>query len=120
MEYKIAGAFSLIGALALLGSWGIFLFSAHPESANSVQLAIKYATYALTPSESGTWLFIFTLVSAFTCLTTSFILFFCQKKKLAMYVSLLHSVLGVFVYTWTLVLVIALPLVYFKKVGNHA
>lgn len=120
MEYKTAAALSLISSIAFIWSWGVTLCAAHPESANLVQLALEYAVDALTPSESETWLFVFTFISAFTCLVTSCILCFCEKKRLAMYLSLVHSLLALFVYTWTFVLVIALPLFYFKKVRNHA
>ena len=120
MDSKIAGTLNLLGAAALIAIWWVFLFAARPDCLNSIQLAMSSAKYALTPSESGSWLFVFTLVSIIICVVTSLILFFGQHKTIAMYLIATHAVLAMFIYTWSLVLAIALPLIYFGKVQKNA
>ncbi|KZY66790.1 MULTISPECIES: hypothetical protein [unclassified Oleiphilus] len=120
MGSKIAGTLSLLGAVALIAIWWVFLFSARPDCLDSVQLAISSAKYALSPSESGSWLFIFTLVSIFACILTGLILLFGKQKNLAMYLIAIHAVAAAFIYTWSLVVAIALPLIYLGKVQKNA
>ncbi|MCL6417732.1 hypothetical protein MIB92_18880 [Aestuariirhabdus sp. Z084] len=120
MDSKIAGTLSLLGAATLIVIWWVFLFAARPDCLDSIQLALDSAKYALSPNESGSWLFIFTLASITTCIITSLILFFGKQKRIAMYLIATHSVIAVFTYTWSLVLVIALPLIYFGKVQKNA
>ena len=120
MESKIAGTLGLLGTIALISIWWVFLFSARPDCLDSIQLAIKSVKYALSPSESGSWLFVFTLGSIFTCVSSSLILFFGKQKSIGMYLIAAHSVVAVFIYTWSLVLAIALPLIYFGKVLKNA
>ncbi|WP_049721737.1 hypothetical protein [Gilvimarinus polysaccharolyticus] len=119
MDSKIAGTLSLLSAAALIAIWWVFLFSARPDCLDSIPLAIDSAKYALSPTESGSWLFVFTLGSIVTCIVTSLALLFGKKKRIAMYVIATHSVMALFIYTWSLVLVIALPLVYFAKVYKN-
>ena len=118
MDNKIAGILSLLGAVALGVIWWVFLFSARPDCLDSIELAINSARYALSPSESGTWLFVYTLVSIVICITTSLILLYGQQKKFAMYLIASHALAALFVYTWSLILAIALPLIYIGKVNN--
>ncbi|BBM00225.1 hypothetical protein [Microbulbifer sp. GL-2] len=119
MDSKIAGAIGLLAPATLVGMWVIYLFSVRPDCADSIQLAMDSAKYALTPSESGTWLFIYTLTSITVGLVTSFILFFSANKQVAMYITAAHSIAALFLYTWSLVLVIALPLFFFDKVRKN-
>tara|TARA_Y100000296_G_C5103764_1_gene221414 strand:+ start:395 stop:754 length:360 start_codon:yes stop_codon:yes gene_type:complete len=118
MDSKIAGTLSLLGAVVLIAIWWIFLFSARPDCLDSFQLAIDSAKYALSPNESGSWLFVSTLVSIVICISASLILFFGRQKGVAMYLIAAHAVVALFIYTWSLVVVIALPLSYFGKVKN--
>jgi ABC-type Na+ efflux pump permease subunit len=120
MDSKIAGTLSFLGALALIAIWLVFLFAARPDCLDSFQLAIASAKYALSPSESGSWLFVFTLASIFTCFAAGLILFFGKQKNIAMYLIATHAVVAMFIYTWSLVLAIALPLIYFGKVHKNA
>jgi uncharacterized membrane protein len=91
MNSKIAGIISLLGAVTLIAVWWVFLFAARPDCLDSLQLAIDSAKYALSPKESGSWLFVFTLVSIAICITASLILFFGKQKKLQCIFSLLIS-----------------------------
>ena len=68
MDSKIAGTVSLLGPAALLGIWFTYLFAALPDCADPIQLALASMKYALSPDESGTWLFIYTLISIAICL----------------------------------------------------
>ena len=120
MNSKIAGTLSLFGAAALVIMWWVFLFSARPDCFDSIQLAVSSAIYALSPSESGSWLFIFILLSIFTCLETGLILLFSKHKNIAMYLAAAHAAVSLFVYTWSLVIAIALPLLYFGRVQKNA
>ena len=120
MENKIAGTLSLLGAVALTSMWAVFLFAARPECADSIELAISAAKYALSPSEAETWLFVYTLGSIFLCLTSSAMLFANRGSQKAMYIVAGHSIAALFVYTWSLILAIALPLIYFGKVRKNA
>ncbi len=120
MNTKISGTLSLLGAAALIAIWWVFLFSARPDCLDSIQQAISSAKYALSPSESESWLFIFILLSIATCIETSLILLFGKHKNIAMYLIAAHTVVALFIYTWPLVLVISLPLIYFLKVQKSA
>ena len=120
MDSKIAGTLSLLGAIALIVIWWVFLFSARPDCLDSIQFAISSAKYALSPSESGTWLFVFTLASILTCTVTGLILYFGEQNRTAMYLIAIHAVIAIFVYTWSLVVAIALPLIYFGKLYKNA
>ncbi len=120
MENKIAGALTLFGAIILICIWWVFLFAARPECAESIDLAISSAKYALTPSESGTWLFVYTIISIAICLICSAILFTGRVARGVMYIIAGHALASLFIYTWSLVVAIALPLIYFGKVGENA
>ncbi|MGH1374126.1 MAG: hypothetical protein ACRBBW_18945 [Cellvibrionaceae bacterium] len=120
MDSTIAGTLSLLGAAVLIAIWWVFLFAARPDCLDSLQLALDSAQYALSPSESGSWLFILTLMSIVTCIATSLILYFGKRKRIAMYLIATHSLIAIFIHTWSLVLAIALPFIYFGKVQENA
>lgn len=115
MDSKTPGTLSLLGAVSLIGIWWVFLLTARPDCLDSVQLAMASAKYALSPNESGSWLFVFTLASIIICIASSLILFIGKNKNIAIYLIGTHTIAAAFLYTWSLVLVIALPLVCFLK-----
>ncbi|WP_062268527.1 hypothetical protein [Endozoicomonas arenosclerae] len=116
MDSKIAGTLSLLGAAALLGIWWIFLFSARPECFNSYELAYEAVKYVLSPAEPNRWLFLSTLLSILISFTTGLLLIAGKQKNRAMLLVLTHTIAAIFIYTWSLVVAIALPLLFFNKV----
>ncbi|WP_390592441.1 hypothetical protein [Simiduia litorea] len=118
MDSKIAGVLSLLGATALIAFWWVYLFAARPDCLDSFQSAIDSVKYALSPVEAGSWIFVATLVSIVLCLTASLIQFFGKQKRFAMYLVAAHTVAAIFIYTWSVVLLIAAPLYYFVKFKN--
>lgn len=120
MENKIAGTLGLFGAMALVSMWCVFLFAARPDCADSIALAISAARYALSPSDAETWFFIYAIGSIFLCLLCSAMLFANRASEKIMYIIAGHSIAALFIYAWSLVLVIALPLLCLGKVGKNA
>ena len=120
MDSKIAGILSLLGAAALLAIWWVFLFAARPDCFDSLELVVSSAKFVLSPSEPGSWLFWSTLVSIVTCIATALLLFFGKQKVSAMYFIAMHAAVAFFIYTWSLFVAIALPLIYFNKVRKNA
>lgn len=118
MDSKIAGVASLLAPSALIAMWSIHLTSARPGSFDSLKFAISTAKYALSPSESGTWFFIITLISISLCLASSAILFFGKNKLNAMYLIGVHSFAALFIYSWALAFAIALPLIFYAKMSK--
>jgi len=111
---------SLGGALILVAIWFVFLFGSQPECFNSFEIAIHSISYALSPSESGTRFFIYVLSSIVMCIMCAVLLLTTKKAKLAMWLVIIHSIAAMFIYTWSLVVAIAMPLVYFNKVVKNA
>jgi len=122
MEIKIAGSLSILSAIVLLGIWFVMLFAAQPSGISPFEAAIQQAAYSLSPNKSGTWFFVFSLVSIAACLCTAALLFFTRHVKAAIAIIAIHCLAGFFIYNFVLVLAIALPLPFLlsKKVFANA
>ena len=120
MDRRIAASLSVGGAVAFVSMWCILLFAARPDCADSYALAVEAVRYALSPAESGTWLFVYTLVSIAICIITSLVLITAQSGAKGMWLAAGHSLLGAFVYSWSIVLLLALPLLFWGRLGKGA
>ncbi len=118
METKIAGILSIFAALVFLTIWLVLMFVAQPEFLSTYETSKKTIIYALT--ESNSKFFIFSLISISLCLIYTVILFKKKYAQEAMYVILAHTLVAIFVYDWPLVLIVALPLIFFNKVKANA
>lgn len=114
----MAGALSFLGVIHFLGVWGILLFVAQPETMSTYEAARDMLASALT--EDGAGYFYLTILSMVTSATCGVLLFSNKYPLQVMYVIATHTLLGLWLYDWSLALVIGLPLLYFNKARLHA
>ena len=118
MNYKIAGSLSIFGGLAFAAIWFTLLFVANPDCLTSYEAAKETFLYSVTSDDSR--LFIGTLLSLAACLICGSLLLVNKFSQQAMYVIAAHAFLAALAYDWSLVIAIALPLIYFKEVVSNA
>jgi len=118
MEFKLAGLLSYFGALSFGAFWLIMLLVAQPDCLETFEAAKKTATYLLTQSNSK--FYYMTLVSMLACAIYGTLLFTKRYPLQVMYIVMAHVVVAIFIYDWSLVLAIALPLMLFNRVKANA
>ena len=118
MNFKMAGVLCVPGVINFLGVWLILLFVAQPETMSTYEAARDILVSALT--EDGAGYFYLTILSMVTCATCGVLLFSNKYPLQVMYVIATHTLLGLWLYDWSLALVIGLPLLYFNKARLHA
>jgi hypothetical protein len=111
MNSKIAGALSIFGGLGFLGIWLILLLVANPDCLTSYEAAKETLLFTLTAENS--WFFISTLFSMLSCTICGALLLSNKFQQQIMYIIAAHTLIALFVYDWSLVFVISLPLIYF-------
>ena len=115
MSNKGAGVFSLIAGGCFIAIWWVYLFGVKPDCVSSIEAAKQAFIFAVSPSEAGSWFFIYTLVSVLICLACAAIFFSGRHTKLAFMVTLVHGVVGFFLYWWVPVLFVGMPLTFATK-----
>lgn len=113
---KVAGLCGLLSCIALIAIWRIFLGETCPDDVAADTMASL--RYVLSPETAGTYFFIYSLLSLLVCLISSGVLLFTRNPSWVMYVIMVHALLALFIYDISLVIAIALPLLYFRKVGD--
>ena len=109
-----AAALSLILVLKIFASWCILLFAARPDSANYWEDVVSTLKFFLSPSVVETWHFVFLLGSLFLSLFYS-VLFFRNIAKVAFVLVIAHVIASVYLYNWSFVVLVALPLLAVKS-----
>ena len=115
MKNKGAGFFSLIASGGFIAIWWVYLFGVKPDCLSSFEAAKQAFLFAVSPSQVGSWFFVYTLVSILVCIFCAVLFFSGRQTKIAFVLTLIHGVVGIFLYTWSLVLFIFLPLTFASK-----
>jgi predicted secreted protein len=114
MSNKGAGVFSLIAGACFIAIWWVYLFGVKPDCLSSIEAAKRALLFAISPAEAG-WLLIYTLISIIVCFLCSVLFLSENQAKVAFVLTFLHGVVGFFLYTWALVILIFLPLTFATK-----
>lgn len=118
MRFKMAGALNFLGVIHFLGVWVILLFVAQPDTMSTYEAARDMLASAITKDGAG--YFYLTILSMVTCATCGVLLFSNKYPLQAMYVIATHTLLGLWLYDWSLALIIGLPLLCFNQVRSNA
>jgi len=118
MEFKISGILSYFGAAVFIAIWLILMLVAQPDCLEIFEAAKQTVVYVLTQPDSE--FFYMSLISMLVCIVCGTLLFINKYAVQVMYVVLAHALAAIYIYDWTLVLVVALPLTLFSKVKASA
>ncbi|MCP3849495.1 MAG: hypothetical protein GY694_04545 [Gammaproteobacteria bacterium] len=118
MEFKIAGILSYFGALSFMAIWLILMLVAQPDCLETFEAAKQTAIYVLTQPDAD--FFYMSLFSMLVCFICGTLLFIKKYPLQVMYVVIVHAIAAIFIYDWSLVLGIALPLLAFSRVKKNA
>lgn len=113
MEKNIAGILSLTGLLVMIGIWYIFIFATDTEGLSKSELFIG----SFSGADSS--FFIGSIVSSALCVVSAS-LFFYGKVKIGVVIVATHALGAVFLYSWVLIAVICLPLLFAPTVWKSA
>ncbi len=108
--YRVAAFLALVGGLAFVGVWLLYLYRAMAGQAAPVEAASGALAAAFDPGSPGLAFIVATLLSIVGCCVAAALLWWC-KPRLGLGVTLCHAVAAVALYPWGLALAIGLPLV---------
>jgi predicted secreted protein len=114
MSNKGAGLFSLMAGVCFIAIWLVYLFGVKPDCLSSIEAAKQAFLFAISPAEAG-WFLIYTLISIIVCFICAVLFLSGRQIKVAFVLTFLHGVVGLFLYTWSLVIFIFLPLTFATK-----
>ena len=105
--------------MCFAGIWVVLLFVAKPEW-SIISGAVDQLNYSLDPGADHFVFFLVAIVSPVLCCTYAVMFWFCKYPRIAMALVGMNVVLMLTMYSWDLVIVVAAPLLYAKRVVQNA